>query len=195
MDGVIYRFRNKLNNKSYIGQSIQLYTRYNAHIRRSGYLDSRFYRAVRKYGWENFEFSILEDDVRTKELLDELEIYYIKLYDSFNNGYNATLGGDGSKGTTHTMSEEGKLSVANANREHPNFKGKHHLTETKVLFAQTKNGGSIIIQKDKDGNIINQFSTLQEAADYLGLKSKTAIQNNIMGRSKLCKGYKFEYVK
>ena len=63
--GVIYRFKNKLNGKSYIGQTYDINTRYYSHIHRYKYRDSKFYRAIRKYGLDNFEFSILEDDVRT----------------------------------------------------------------------------------------------------------------------------------
>lgn len=95
----IYCFTNKINNKKYIGQSIQLKERYNQHKRNHLNPDdksynSSFYRAIRKYGFENFNYEILEDnDSLTKEELNELEIYYINLYDSFKNGYNETQGG------------------------------------------------------------------------------------------------------
>lgn len=51
------------------------------------------YQAIRKYGVENFSFEVLEEcDI---SLLDEKEVYYINLYNSYKEGYNATLGGQG----------------------------------------------------------------------------------------------------
>lgn len=50
-------------------------------------------KAFRKYGLDNFTFEILEEcDI---DLLDEREIYYITLYDTYFNGYNETTGGNG----------------------------------------------------------------------------------------------------
>ena len=56
--------------------------------------------AFKKYGIEHFEITVLKsfhDSLgwRTKVQLDELEKKYITEYDSFNNGYNSTLGDDG----------------------------------------------------------------------------------------------------
>lgn len=52
------------------------------------------YRAIRKYGVENFYYEILEDDIPLNQL-DEKEIYYIEKYNSYKKGYNSTKGGDG----------------------------------------------------------------------------------------------------
>ena len=50
------------------------------------------HKAIHKYGIENFEFSIVEEC--DKSLLDDRECYWIRFYDSYNNGYNATIGGN-----------------------------------------------------------------------------------------------------
>ena len=55
--------------------------------------DTKFYRAIRKYGEENFYIELLET-VPIQDL-NEREKYWINYYDSYNNGYNSTLGGDG----------------------------------------------------------------------------------------------------
>lgn len=47
---------------------------------------------IRKYGLENFELTILEDNL-TDEELDDKERYYIQKYDTYNHGYNLTTGG------------------------------------------------------------------------------------------------------
>ena len=52
------------------------------------------YRAFRKYGIKNFSISIVED-IQDNSLLDEREKYWIEFYDTYKNGYNATLGGSG----------------------------------------------------------------------------------------------------
>lgn len=98
----IYKIENKINHKCYIGQSINIEKRWKKHLAPSSYANPfsdkynyPLYRAFRKYKIENFEFSILE--LCDSKLLDEKEIYYIKLYDSYNSGYNQTLGGAGYK--------------------------------------------------------------------------------------------------
>lgn len=60
-------------------------------------MDTYFYRAIRKYGWENFSWEVIEDNIATEEELNEKEKYYIQKYDCFDNkekGYNTTSGGE-----------------------------------------------------------------------------------------------------
>ena len=100
----IYSFKNKINQKRYIGQSKNLEERYKAHLRnytneKLQTYNGHFYRALRKYGIENFEYEILySDKFIDSTTLNELEIYYIKLYNSFNDGYNMNLGGQYTSG-------------------------------------------------------------------------------------------------
>lgn len=95
----IYKITNQINRKVYIGQSKYIEKRWNKH--KSTAFNSNdhnynchLYRAIRKYGIENFSFEILEECLVSE--LNDKERYYIKLYDSFFNGYNLTFGGDGS---------------------------------------------------------------------------------------------------
>ena len=97
----IYKIENKINGKVYIGQSINIENRWNGHKKAiHGCSDSYnypLYQAIRKYGLENFDFSILEE-CNIKEL-NEKEINYIKINNSFvPNGYNQTFGGQGNHG-------------------------------------------------------------------------------------------------
>ena len=103
MTGYIYKFTNKINGKVYIGQTYNLQTRLNSHKSKALKIKTKFYNAIRKYGWENFELSILSTiTANTKEelstLLDKLEIEYIKQYNSYKSGYNSTLGGHSKRG-------------------------------------------------------------------------------------------------
>lgn len=96
--GSIYIIKNKINDKVYIGQTIMsVHERFMSHKKpsvlkqRSTY---KLYNAMNKYGIDNFYVETLEENVPLDEL-DELEIKYISQYDSYNNGYNSTPGGDG----------------------------------------------------------------------------------------------------
>ena len=89
----IYKITNQINNKAYIGQSIHIEERWKEHERDSNTIDTLLYRAMRKYGFDNFSFEVLEECPEAK--LNEREIYWIKFFDTFENGYNLTMGGDG----------------------------------------------------------------------------------------------------
>lgn len=97
--GIIYKVRNKINGKLYIGQTIgPLNRRLLAHKNEAYNNPSKgcpFHLAIVKYGFNNFEAEVLEE-VKT-ELLNEREIYWIDYYNSYRNGYNATLGGQGGR--------------------------------------------------------------------------------------------------
>lgn len=80
----------------YIGQTtLSVEERYNQHMKPSAHKKNyKIYKAILKYGVENFYFEVLESGIPEDEL-NEKEIYYIEKYDSFKNGYNSTKGGDG----------------------------------------------------------------------------------------------------
>lgn len=97
MEGVIYCYHCIPTGKKYIGQTVNEKQRKNAHVNRAkNGCEFLFYRAVRKYGWENFIYGVI--DIFEENLLNEKEVYYIDYYDTFNNGYNNTIGGGGSRG-------------------------------------------------------------------------------------------------
>lgn len=116
----IYKITNKINNKCYIGQSINLAIRIRAHIRyiKRDSENQVIYRAIRKYGAENFYIevlTILPPHEKLKQNLDLCEKIYIQAYDSYNNGYNSTLGGDGGMLGYH-MTEQQKLNKSLAQK-------------------------------------------------------------------------------
>ena len=95
----IYKITNTINNKVYIGQSTNIPQRWKAHRSRPFQKEERYeqnylYRAIRKYGLENFSFEIIE--LCKQEELNEKEKYWISYYQSNieNFGYNRTIGGD-----------------------------------------------------------------------------------------------------
>jgi group I intron endonuclease len=155
---IIYKVTNKINGKAYIGQTVfSLKNRKNRHV--SETLNRKdniyFHKAIRKYGSENFDWKILQK-CDTIEELNKLEIHYIELYDTFNNGYNLTKGGKGAVGyvpsretrkkisefrTGMNFSEETKrkISEGNKGKKHPMW-GKKHPEETKQKISEALKG-------------------------------------------------------
>lgn len=97
----IYKITNTVNQKCYIGQSVNIERRFSDHKNRVYYTqyETPLYKAFKKYGVDKFLFEVLEEC--SKELLDERERYYIALFKSADKkyGYNFTFGGKGYTGT------------------------------------------------------------------------------------------------
>lgn len=92
----IYKITNLTNNKLYIGKtSRDIKTRWEEHLRHSISLPNiPLYRAINKYGKENFIIEQIEEC--NDEIVNEREIFWINFYNTYKNGYNCTLGGEGS---------------------------------------------------------------------------------------------------
>ena len=90
----IYKITNKINNHCYIGQSTQIEIRQKDHKiaafnQNQDTYEYPLYRAIRKYGIENFEFEVIE--ICNNEELNDKEVYWINYY---SPEYNQTIGGD-----------------------------------------------------------------------------------------------------
>lgn len=136
----IYKIKNQINNKVYIGQSIDIYTRWYNHkhdLRNGVHYNTHLQKSWDKYGEENFEFSIIE--VCDQNNLDALEIEYIAYYQSHSAqfGYNMSSGGIG--GGIPNEETRKKLSQVNSGENNPMF-GKKHTEETKSKIRQKKVG-------------------------------------------------------
>lgn len=76
--------------------------------------DSKFWSAIKKYGWNNFNHEIVEEVhsetvEELESLLSQREIYYIDLHGSYRNGYNSTIGGEGIVGVYREYTPEFSL--------------------------------------------------------------------------------------
>lgn len=151
----VYKITNTIDNKVYIGQSINIYARWKDHINSLNKGNSRctlLQRAWNKYGEDNFSFEIIK--LCSEDMLDYIETKYIKLYDSQNTGYNIEPGGNSNK----HLSKETKKKIGDANRgrRHSDeakkkmsekrrgmnnaMYGKHHTEEAKQKMSETKKG-------------------------------------------------------
>lgn len=89
----VYCHTNLINNKKYIGITSQL-PNHRWGKDGNGYKGQKFYNAIQKYGWDNFEHEILFDNL-TKEEAENLEIELIAKFNARDDrfGYNVAVGG------------------------------------------------------------------------------------------------------
>jgi GIY-YIG catalytic domain/NUMOD3 motif len=122
--GTIYILRNKINDKCYVGQTINFKERFRQHQHSNSIVG----RAICKYGSGNFEKLLLEN-VPEKEM-NYWEIHYIEECNSvFPNGYNLTYGGEGGKKTKEWKELMSKLMT-----------GKHPSEETRIKIREGHKG-------------------------------------------------------
>ena len=153
----IYIHKNKINNKVYIGQTSQsLEKRWG---NGSGYKTStKFYNAIQKYGWDNFEHIVLFSnlDADTANKIEEMLIKQCRSTED-DYGYNIKHGG-----SNHNHSEETKRKIGEANKisqkgkqwtnsqkelmsnmfsgENNPFYGKRHTEESKRKISEARKG-------------------------------------------------------
>lgn len=105
--GLVYMITSSTSGKNYIGFTTKtFFHRFRTHYTNAlaGILDTHFYRAIRKYGIEDFTHQILWEGNDNE--CGEMEKHYIKLYNTYKNGYNMTEGGDGGITTNKRTPEE-----------------------------------------------------------------------------------------
>ena len=154
-----------------------------------------FYRAINKYGWDNFQHEVLFNDL-SKEEAELLEQIYICLYDTTNpsKGYNQTFGGE--SGNYHTEETKQKLSKTMQGENNPMY-GKHHTEETREKQSKLREGKYIgednpNAKKIRCVEINTIFNTVNEASEFINRKP-SAISYALKHRSK-SGGYHWEYV-
>lgn len=125
MKGYIYKWTNVINNKVYVGQTLNKKRRYREFMNTKSYYTSnnpdnlsKIDKARLKYGINNFSYELLEEiEYEDKEeLLDglnRLEDYYVTIYDSIKNGYNTIKGGSAyvHKPRTNVVNKGGRSKI------------------------------------------------------------------------------------
>lgn len=120
----IYKATNTINQKIYIGFDSSWPTRQQQHLMESAGPNpddgSVFHKAIRKYGPDAFIWEVLCQSRDGNHLLNEMEGYFIRLYNSHyldGHGYNMTYGGEGTLGRVHTEETRKKMSEKKKNRQ------------------------------------------------------------------------------
>lgn len=166
-EGYIYKITNTINGKAYIGQTTNLQKRWYQH--RNGYGSKILTKAFIKYGISNFEFEQIikissKDRENLRFILNTLEVLYIKKYNTFKKGYNATVGGEGTSG--YKMNEQ---AIQNLRESHIGYIPTEE-QRTKIgnaLRGRTRDEEMIakaalkrrkpILQYSLDGEFIREF--------------------------------------
>lgn len=213
----VYLHKNKINNKTYIG--ITFRKPKDRWLNGNGYKrQPKFFNAILKYGWDNFEHIILEEDIPSEEEALKRETYYIKKYNSVENGYNVNVEGQKSspycfKGIKIYCIENQTYydSIAEAARQ-LNFSNPGDIE--KVIRGERNGCHNLHFLKAEDVNIENIkralqkqtgrfrkiyclenkqiYNSLQEAANFCQ-RSPQSVMLNCQGKRKSCGGYHFQY--
>lgn len=129
------------NNKVYIGITSKSLKRRISQHKSNAKKNSpyKFHRAMNKYGFDSIDWEIL-NITTTWEETQKLEKSYIQQLDTFKNGYNMTLGGDGQLGNTFKHTEEAKKKISENNF----WTGRKriHSEETKKKIGDAQRGKS-----------------------------------------------------
>lgn len=184
MKGYIYKITNP-SGKIYIGQTIDLKVRRNKYKYLNCKNQTRLYKSLLKYGWQNHIFEVLETiEIINAEDLNILEIKYIQQYNCFIKGLNCTLGGQGGSGKVY--SEESKLKMRNSqlgkkqseetiNKRIKSLKGQKRSIEFKEKLKALKTGLVVSEETKKKLSEINKGKTLSE-------ETRSKISNSNKGR-------------
>jgi len=126
----IYRATNNVNGKCYVGFDSNWPNRMNAHKKAAFYEKASdhqtyFHRAIRKHGWDAFTWEVLYTHRDGHYTKNNMECFFIRENDSYNNGYNMTLGGDGTIGLVYTEERKAKLSKSLKGKSKPKLTEEH----------------------------------------------------------------------
>ena len=177
----IYCIKNNINQKNYIGQSKNIEMRWKQHIYNSE-IGSQYpiHRALRKYGVNNFSFSVLEECEILE--LNNKEVEWIAKFNSYEDGYNCTRGGDGylkidydkifslwndGKGAKEISNITGIASSHLTSILHSFDISKEEIRERSKKYMRKP-----VEQYDLTGKLITSYSCAENAAEATGIFAK-----------------------
>lgn len=217
MEQGIYVIQNLVNDKMYIGSSINTRKRKNRHfseLKRGVHKNRKLQSSYNKYGKDNFSFRQLET-VEDKSSLIEREQYYI---DTLKPELNINLVANSSLGVKRSEDTKEKVRQANLGLKHPAWRnaikskaqgGKNHWTQKKKFTKEAKKRMSkahkelyrkgydnpncvAIEQLTLEGKLVKEWKSAYHAARHFGC-TEGAIRNNMRGKSKSSQGYLWRY--
>jgi len=199
--GVIYKAQNKISGKVYVGKTIgslclrQRQHNSNAFNPNHSAYNTKFYRAIRKYGTHTFNWNIIEDSIEESELND-LESIYIRALNSFNSGYNSTFGGEGCSGLIHTDKTKAAVSKAsrkrNAGKGNPKY-GKEVSRETRLKVSRANGSKPFKVVNRYTGEMVGEWDIVTQCANDLGISHPSNISRCLNKKRSHHKDYIFVY--
>lgn len=184
--GFIYIIRNTINNKVYIGQTkVDVQTRWKEHLRHAKYGDQVINRAMRKHGVNKFYIETLE--ICDIDIIDDREMFYIKLYNSTDKskGYNVSIGGATPRFKRKYLSIANLVDLyVNQQKTLEQIAQMYNVTRY-IICTELRNAGVTIrkrsesssrfnkISKDKIQKALKVTGSLRKAAKMIGVKYST----------------------
>lgn len=168
--GIIYMLTNQINDKKYIGQTVNLERRIKEHRENNRQVVEK---AIDQHGWNNFELTILEKDIDSGKL-NEKEKKYINQYDTFESqDYNLTEGGEHYELTPDIRK---KISAAHKDKNYDYsgaknpFYGGRHTQESKRKMSKNHGDNSGL----KNGRSkISSGEAIEIREEYKDMKNAT----------------------
>ena len=199
----IYQIINKINNKIYIGKTeFSIEKRFKEHCRdaiKENQQNRPLYAAMKKYGIENFYIELIEET----NFPEERERYWIEQKQTFKNGYNATIGGDGKAyldyDLIYILFQQGLSLKEIQEKTKYNASSIQRILRNKGVSAEEarersfKRFNQYIAKLDPiTEEIIEIYTSLGQAEKANG--NTQHIGDVCRGKRKTCKGYKWKYL-
>ena len=206
--GYIYKITNTINNKIYIGKTVNtIEYRWHQHVREAHNKKNTnilLHNAINKYGYNKFTIEVLEQC--DNEMLNEKEKLYIYLYDSFykkGKGYNMTQGGDG--GCKYNDKEILELwnqglnikQIAQQLKARPQTIGIHlrnYISHEEIKKRQDNLNKKAVEQYTLDGKFLYTWDSATDAARELGLAGGSHISGCCRHKEFSASGFLWKYV-
>lgn len=206
----IYKITNKITGKSYIGQSVNIAIRWSAHKSVSRSIETLdgndLHKDMLELGINNFSFDILEET--TVDKLDEREIYWIQYYNTYYDGYNQTMGGNGNirldynkiellwqQGmTSKEISQILNYSQNTVNSALTNLNittdEKRQRSHNLITAAYTPYQRAVVKLNPETNEIIETFDSVSAAAKSLGI-TRASFREGVQKHNNIYKDYKW----
>lgn len=200
----IYMITNNITSKKYVGKTVHTVEyRWKLHQKNYPYVKCPLYSAIKKYGIQNFYIQTLEECPDSQA--SEREQYWIKYYDTYANGYNATLGGEGCPKYNYDeillLWKEGYhiKQIAQKLKSNNNTIGKIlrdvGISKEEIYHRGAGNNRKIIGQFTLDDKLIKIYPSASEAArQVVNQNAQSNISACCRGKLKTAYGYKWKYL-
>lgn len=172
----IYKITNNINGKIYIGQSNNIQRRFSEHQTKGEQSRIPVDIAIQKYGKENFSFEVIEEC--SIEQLNEKETKWITYFNSVENGYNCSIGGNqqsiGSNNGRAILTEDEVRIIRKAYSEHLRRKDVYEQFKDKISFSTFAN----IWDGSSWSHIMSEVLTKENRDYYAAEATKGEKSNN-----------------
>lgn len=198
---IIYKIYNDINDKIYIGETTRpIEKRWQQHLDKTRDLSIRGHLqlAMRKYGIENFHIEKIEECQNQNRF--NREKYWIEYYNSFYNGYNSTLGGEGTQQYDYNLF----FLLWNKGKTVAEICEKTGASNTTVQVALKNFGVAYkdyinrtfampVLQYNKNGKFIKRYNSANEAGRAMGKINGGNIVKCCKGEIKTSCGFIWKY--